>query len=73
MYGIGLTKNQHGVWVVHQDTERLREAVGRVLDNGREIAGWRSRSHGWLVRIAGEVTQTPERDEMTDSLPRGMK
>jgi hypothetical protein len=45
--GMGLTKNQHGVWVVrHKIPERLREAVGRVRDNGKERPTWLQKTTG---------------------------
>jgi hypothetical protein len=45
--GMGLTKNQHGVWVVrHKMPERLREAVGRVLNKGSERPTWLQKTTG---------------------------
>jgi hypothetical protein len=45
--GMGLTKNEHGVWVVrHKVKKRLQEAVARVLDNGKERQTWLQKSLG---------------------------
>jgi hypothetical protein len=39
--GMGLTKNEHGVWVVrHRVPKRLQEPVARVLDNDTEWQTW---------------------------------
>ena len=39
--GMGLTKNEHGVWVVrHKVPKRLQEPVARVLDNGKARQTW---------------------------------
>jgi integrase len=45
--GMGLTKNEHGVWVVrHKVPARLQEAVARVLDNGKERQTWLQKTTG---------------------------
>ena len=45
--GMGLTKNEHGVWVVrHKVPKRLQEPVARVLDNGKERQTWLQKSLG---------------------------
>jgi hypothetical protein len=45
--GMGLTKNEHGVWVVrHKVPKRLQEPVARVLDNGNERQTWLQKSLG---------------------------
>jgi hypothetical protein len=45
--GMGLTRNQHDVWVVcHKVPKRLQEAVARVLDNGKERQTWLQKTTG---------------------------
>ena len=45
--GMGLRKNEHGVWVVRQNVPKHLEApVARVLDNGKERQAYLHKSTG---------------------------
>jgi integrase len=63
LVGLGLIKNEHGVWIVRRKVpRRLREAVARVLDNGKERQTWLQRSlctkdKKEATRLAPEVLQ----------------
>jgi hypothetical protein len=67
--GMGLRKNEHGVWVVrHKVPAHLEEPVARVLNNGKERQAYLQKTTG--TKDKKEATRLRRSDRSDHYAPR---